>query len=111
MPPKKPRQSAQARRTLNVRTKPPMPFSLILTPAEMAILRKEAARQGTSVGGVVRGAIHKVLFRTHSDFVRRMVSREVASFLNTLRARHPGTRVTTALRARIRKQVISSLLK
>jgi len=111
MPRKKPSQSSRARPAPTTKARPVMPFSLILTPQEMAILRKEAARQETSVGGVVRGAIHAVLFRTHPDFVRQMVNREVGAFFDSLQTRHLGAKVTPALRARIQRQIISALVK
>jgi hypothetical protein len=111
MPRKKPSPFSPSRPAPKAKAKPVMPFSVVLTPAEMTVLRKEAARQGTSVSGVVRGAIHKVLFRTHPGFMRKMVNQEVESFVDSLRTHRPGAKVTPALRARIRRQIVSVLVK
>ncbi|MBI5866943.1 MAG: hypothetical protein HZB43_01405 [candidate division Zixibacteria bacterium] len=108
MPRKKSSQSSPPRKA---KAKPVMPFSLVLSQEEMVVLRREAKLQGTSVGGVVRGAIHASLLRTHPELVRKMVHREVESFVASLRAHDPGTKITPALRARIQRQILSALVK
>ena len=109
MPRNKPSQSSPVRPARKTKANPVMPFSLILSQEEMAVLRMEARQQGISVGSVVRGALHAVLFRTKPDFVREMVKQEVESFLDDVQMRHPGTKITPPLRARIRRRIIALL--
>ena len=44
-----------------------MPFSLILDPNELGILRKMAQRENTSVASVIRRAWHTVIFKSHPE--------------------------------------------
>jgi hypothetical protein len=111
MPRKKPRQSPSVHLAPKAKAKPSMPFSLILTPAEMAILRKEAARQGTSVGGVVRGAIHAALFQTHPEMARQLAEKEAGAFLDALTTLYPGLRPSRVKRAQLQRRIVSALVE
>jgi hypothetical protein len=108
---KKPGQSPKSRTGSRVPNKPPTPFSLILAPAELAILRQMATRHETSVGGVVRDAIHTALFRTHPDLARQLAERETRAFLDSLTTLYPGLRLSPVRRARLQRRVVSALLK
>lgn len=89
---------------------PKQPFSLILNPDELSILRKMARKDGTSVASVIRQALHTVIFRTHPDLAKNAIEREVDSFLDTMGARLPAGLSKGAKRARIKKQLVSGLL-
>ena len=89
---------------------PKQPFSLILNPDELTILRKMARKEGTSVASVIRQALHTVIFRTHPDLAKNAIEREVDSFLDTMGASLPSGLSKGAKRARLKKQLVSGLL-
>ena len=89
---------------------PKQPFSLILNPDELSILRKMARKEGTSVASVIRQALHTVIFRTHPDLAKNAIEREVDSFLDTMGNRLPSGLSKGAKRARIKKQLVTGLL-
>lgn len=89
---------------------PKQPFSLILNPDELSILRKMARKEGTSVASVIRQALHTVIFRAHPDLAKNAIEREVDSFLDTMGARLPSGLSKGAKRARIKKQLVTGLL-
>ncbi len=89
---------------------PKQPFSLILNPDELSILRKMARKDGTSVASVIRQALHTVIFRTHPDLAKNAIEREVDSFLDTMGARLPSGLSKGAKRARIKKQLVTGLM-
>lgn len=91
-------------------SKPKMPFSLILEPGELGILRTMADREGTSVAAVIRKALHTVIFKSHPDLARTAVENEVDSFLDTMSAKIPSGAARGARRAKLRKQLVSGLL-
>lgn len=90
---------------------PKQPFSLILNPDELTILRKMARKDGTSVASVIRQALHTVIFRTHPDLAKNAIEREVDSFLDSMGARIPSGLSKGPKRARIKKQLVTGLLK
>lgn len=92
-------------------TGPKQPFSLILNPDEMSILRKMARKEGTSVASIIRQALHTVIFRTHPDLAKNALEREVDAFLDTMGARLPSGLSKGAKRARIKKQLVTGLMK
>lgn len=89
---------------------PKQPFSLILNPDELSILRKMARKEGTSVASVIRQALHTVIFRAHPDLAKNAIEREVDSFLDTMGTRLPTGLSKGAKRARIKKQLVTGLL-
>jgi len=89
---------------------PKQPFSLILNPDELSILRKMARKEGTSVASVIRQALHTVIFRAHPDLAKNAIEREVDSFLDTMGSRLPSGLSKGAKRARIKKQLVTGLL-
>ena len=91
-------------------SKPKMPFSLILDPGELTILRTMADREGTSVAAVIRKALHTVIFKSHPDLARSAVENEVDSFLDAMGAKIPSGAARGARRAKLRKQLVSGLL-
>lgn len=90
---------------------PKQPFSLILNPDELSILRKMARKEGTSVANVIRQALHTVIFRAHPDLAKNALEREVDSFLDTMGTRLPIGLGKGAKRARIKKQLVTGLLQ
>jgi hypothetical protein len=92
-------------------TGPKQPFSLILNPDELSILRKMARQEGTSVASVIRQALHTVIFRTHPDIAKNAIEREVDSFLDSMGDRVPSALSTGSRRARIKKQLVSGLMQ
>ena len=91
------------------RNGPVMPFSLVLEPGEMGVLRKIAKERGTSVAGVVRGALHATIFRAHPEVAKRIIEEEVTTFIGTVGRRLTGQRLGSAQLARLRRQVVSAL--
>lgn len=89
---------------------PKQPFSLILNPDELSILRKMARKEGTSVASVIRHALHTVIFRAHPDLAKNAIERDVDSFLDTMGKRLPTGLSKGATRARIKKQLVTGLL-
>ncbi|HUU46504.1 MAG TPA: hypothetical protein VM118_12305 [Acidobacteriota bacterium] len=87
-----------------------MPFSLILDPNELGILRKMALRENTSVASVIRRALHTVIFRSHPDLARNAIENEVDTFLETVGTKLPSGAARGARRARLRNQLVSGLL-
>ena len=90
---------------------PKQPFSLILNPDELNILRKMARRENTSVASVIRQALHTVIFRTHPDLAKNSLEREVDSFLETMSARLPKGQIKGAKKSRLRSQLVSGLMQ
>lgn len=91
-------------------TKAKMPFSLILDPGELGILRTMADRDGTSVAAVIRKALHTVIFKSHPDLARSAVENDVDSFLDAMGAKIPSGVARGARRDKLRKQLVSGLL-
>lgn len=90
---------------------PKQPFSLILNPDELSILRKMARKDGTSVASVIRRALHTVIFRTHPELAKTAIEREVDTFLDTMGTRFPSGLSKGTKRTQIKKQLVSNLLK
>ena len=89
--------------------KPIQPFSLILQPAELDVLRKLAKKEGTSIGAIVRRAIHTVIAKRHPDFGKQIVEAEADAFLSGVAMRLPAGAITPAKRAAFRKQLVGAL--
>ncbi|MEW5700981.1 MAG: hypothetical protein AB1792_01955 [Candidatus Zixiibacteriota bacterium] len=89
---------------------PKQPFSLILNPEELNILRKMARRENTSVASVIRHALHTVIFRSHPDLAKHAIEKEVESFLDTVGARLPKGLAKGVKRSRLRNQLVTGLL-
>jgi len=90
---------------------PKQPFSLILNPDELNILRKMARRENTSVASVIRQALHTVIFKAHPDLAKNALEREVESFLDSVGMRIPSGLGKGARRSRLKKQLVNGLLK
>lgn len=90
---------------------PKQPFSLILNPDELSILRKMARKDGTSVASVIRRALHTVIFRTHPELAKSAIEREVDSFLDNVGARFPSGIAKGTKRSQIKKQLVTNILK
>ncbi|MBI3871554.1 MAG: hypothetical protein HY304_00565 [candidate division Zixibacteria bacterium] len=89
---------------------PKQPFSLILQPEEMNILRRMARRDKTSVAGVIRQALHTVIFRTHPELAKNAIEKEVESFLDSVRTHLPPGLGQGQRRSRLKNQMVSGLL-
>lgn len=89
---------------------PKQPFSLILNPEELNILRKMARRENTSVAAVIRQALHTVIFRSHPDLAKHAIEKEVETFLDTVGARLPKGLAKGVKRSRLRNQLVTGLL-
>jgi hypothetical protein len=87
-----------------------MPFSLILAPSELGILRKMAARENTSVAAIIRRALHTVIFKSHPDLARNAIESDVDSFLDTVGNKLPTGVGGAARRTRLRNQLVTGLL-
>jgi hypothetical protein len=83
---------------------PIQPFSLILQPAELSLLRKLARREGTSVAGIVRRAIHTVIGRVYPEFQGQMLESEANTFLDELATRYPRKMLSPPKRSTFKKQ-------
>lgn len=103
----KPRRRSRAR-TSNPR-KPIQPFSLILQPAELNLLRKLAGKEGTSIGAIVRRAIHTVIADKHPEFARQILESGADTFLSEVAMRLPAGAVTPVKRSAFKNQLIKSL--
>ena len=90
-------------------TAPKQPFSLILNPDELAILRKMARKNGTSVAAVIRQALNTVIFQAHPELVKQGVERDVNEFLDRMSGRLPG--VTASKQKTLARDFTASLLK
>lgn len=93
------------------RNGPVMPFSIVLEPGEMRVLRKIAKERGTSVAGVIRGALYATIYRAHPEVAQRIIEEEVTTFIGTVGRRLTGQRIGSAQLARLRRQVVSALAK
>jgi hypothetical protein len=93
------------------RNGPVMPFSLVLEPREMGVLRKIARERRTSVADVVRGALHATIYRAHPEVAKRIIEEEVTTFIGTVGRRLTGQRLGSAQMASLRRQVVSALTK
>ncbi len=89
--------------------KPLMPFSLILQPDEMGVLRQIAGKEGSSMGAVIRRAIHTVIARVHPEFWARLLDAEANAFLDQLATRFPATLLTAQKRKRFSLQLAKGL--
>lgn len=69
---------------------PKQPFSLILGPDELSILRKIARKEKTSVACVVRQALHTVIFRNRPELARAFIEKEMSAFLDSIGDHVPG---------------------
>jgi hypothetical protein len=87
----------------------PQPFSLILEPAELAALRKIAGKERTSMGAIVRRAIHSVLFRANPALVDRIVEAELDGFLKRMGEKFPGAGMKGAKRGEFKKQIVKAI--
>ncbi len=70
------------RRLPGQRPTPKQPFSLILNPDELNLLKKMARQQGTSVAGIIRQALHTQIFSAHPEMARSTIENEVETFLD-----------------------------
>lgn len=97
------------RRVPGTRSTPKQPFSLILNPDELNLLKKMALKEGSSVAAVIRSALHKVIFSTHPEMARSAIENDVESFLN-----HMGTKLAlkrgTVGREKIKRQLVKGLM-
>jgi len=89
---------------------PKMPFSLILDPGELSVLRKMARRENTSVASVIRSALHTVIFKSHPDLARHAIESDVDAFLETVGRKLPSGVAKGSRRKRLRNQLVSGLL-
>jgi len=89
---------------------PKQPFSLILNPDELNILRKMARREATSVASVIRRALHTVIFKNHPDLAKHALEKEVDSFLEAMGARLPRGLGKGATRSRLKNQLVTGLM-
>lgn len=85
------------------------PFSLILEPAELGILRKLARKEGTSMGVIVRRAIGVVIEQVYPQRRKLMVEHEAEEFLRSLSQRYPSSFLTSAKRSQFKRQVVRLL--
>ncbi len=92
------------------RSKSIQPFSLILQPSELSALRKIADKNGTSVGAVVRLAIHTVVYRDYPERKRKMVEAEADTFLDQLAQRFPASILTSAKRKAFKNRLVKELV-
>ncbi len=88
---------------------PKQPFSLILNPDELSILRKMARKEGASVASVIRQALHTVIFRKHPDLAKAAIEKETSAFLSAIGTRIPGMTAQRqkALTRRVTRQLMS----
>ena len=91
--------------------RPKMPFSLILEPGELQILRDLADKENSSVAAVIRKALHTVIFKNHPDLARATIENEVESFLNSVDNKLPSGIGNAAKRAKLRKELVTKLLR
>jgi len=89
---------------------PKQPFSLILNPDELNILRKMARRENTSVASVIRQALHTVIFHSHPDLAKHAIEKEVETFLDSVGTRLPKGLAKGVKRSRLRNQLVTGLL-
>lgn len=87
-----------------------LPFSLILDPGEMAVLRKMANKDDTSVANVIRAALNSVIFKNHPDLVRNAIASDVDSFLDSVGSKLPNGPVSGQRRTRMRNQLVAGLI-
>jgi hypothetical protein len=88
-----------------------MPFSLILEPGELQILRDIADKDNTSVAAVIRKALHAEIFKNHPDLARTTIENEVESFLDSVGGKLPAGIGGTARRSQLQKELVAKLLK
>ena len=69
----------------------PLPFSLVLPPDELEVLRKIARQDGVAVGTIIRRAIYTVIYRVNPRLINRMLETEVDEFLDQLAQRFPAS--------------------
>ncbi len=88
----------------------PLPFSLVLPPDELEVLRKIARQDGVAVGTIIRRAIYSVINRVHPEFVNRMIEAEVDAFLDQLAQRFPASTLTSAKRQAFKRRLVEALV-
>jgi hypothetical protein len=76
----------------------------------MVVLKKMAKEDNTSVAGVIRKALHTVIFRTHPDLAIGVLEREVDTFLADVGSRLPQGGVKGAQRSRLKNRLVKELI-
>ena len=87
-----------------------LPFSLILPPVELATLRKLARKENVSVATVIRRAIHTAIGQTHPEFNRKLVTKEVEDFLESIKARFPAKTLNARKQRLITEYLVKALV-
>ena len=98
------------RRIPGKRSTPKQPFSLILNPDELTLLKKMARQQGTSVAGIIRQALHTQIFSAHPEMAKSAIENEVESFLDRM-----GTKIALggapgAGREKLKRTLVKGLM-
>ena len=93
------------------RATPKMPFSLILQPAELGLLRKIADHNSSSVAAVIKDALYKTIFKSHPGLAKSIVENEVDAFFDKLIAKLPGRGPTQAAKIKLKNQIVRGFLK
>jgi hypothetical protein len=98
------------RRIPGKRSTPKQPFSLILNPEELNLLKKMARQQGTSVAGIIRQALHSQIFSAHPEMAKTAIENEVETFLDRM-----GTKIALgggvrAGREKLKRTLVKGLM-
>ena len=98
------------RRAPGQKVTPKQPFSLILQPDELNLLKKMARQQGTSVAGIIRQALHIQIFSAHPEMARSAIETEVETFLNRVGSKMALGGKSGAGREKLKRTLVKGLL-
>jgi len=98
------------RRIPGKRSTPKQPFSLILEPTELNLLKKMARQQGTSVAGIIRQALHTQIFSAHPEMAKTAIENEVETFLDRMGSKIALGGGSGAGRERLKRTLVKGLM-